>query len=58
MSAELSAFAQASILFQKGFRAEAGAICRNILASNPVDSEALHLLGVIKSQGNNVLPQL
>jgi predicted O-linked N-acetylglucosamine transferase (SPINDLY family) len=58
VSAELPAFVQASILFQKGFRAEAGAICRNILASNPADSEALHLLGVIQSQGNDAAAAL
>lgn len=58
MTPELPPLAKAYLLYQKGFAAEAAAVCRDTLRSNPADAEALHLLGIIEAKNNNSVAAL
>jgi FkbM family methyltransferase len=49
-----SVLEKAHALFQKGQLAEAASLYRRILAENPQDADALHLLGVLEHQRKNL----
>ncbi len=44
---------QAYHFYQKGLIDEAAASCRNVLASNPENCDALHLLAIVEARKNN-----